>query len=107
MIIRPCTREDFLEFYGKEPPWTLRALCAEQDGKILGIGGYYLVNGAAFVFTNQRGMTKRQMVRAGRAMMQYLAQLSVPLVAKCGDEGDTAMKHFGFEPWGQFYRYTK
>ncbi len=104
MIIRPCTRADFIRFFDKEPPWAVRAICAEQDGTILGIGGYYLINGAAFVFTNQRGMTKRQMVVAARAVVRFLAALSVPLLAQRGEEGDTVMKHYGFEPWGMFWR---
>ena len=104
MIIRSCTRADFVAFYGKEPPMTLRALAAERDGKIVGIGGYYIQNGVAVAFTDQKGMTKREIVKAGRRLMAFLDAVKTHVVAQCGPDGDTALKHYGFEPWGTFWR---
>ena len=104
MIIRPCTRADFEAFYGRLPPMTVRALAAERDGRVVGIGGYYLADGVAHAFTDQKGMTRREIVRAGRAMMGLLDGIKAVVIAQCGPDGDTALKHYGFEPWGMFWR---
>ena len=50
--IRPATAEDFQEFYGRPAPFTLRAIVVVKDGKPVGFGGYYLIDGAALVFTD-------------------------------------------------------
>ena len=103
MNFRPATRADFLTFYGRLPPVTVRAVVADDGEKPIGVGGYYLKNGVAVAFTNQRGMTKRQMVKAGRVMMQLLAPLDMNIVA--GADGDgTVLRHFGFEPYGEVWR---
>ena len=104
MILRPATRQDFERYYGKKPPMTLRAIVAEQDGKLIGIGGYFLRNDVAIAFTDQRGMTRRQMVFAGHVVNVMLRRLRIGVVATCGPEGDAAMRHFGFEPWGSVWR---
>ena len=104
MIIRPCTREDFVAFHGKEPPMTVRALAAERDGKIVGVGGYYIQNGFAIAFSDNKPMTKREVVKAGMALKALLDTVKTHVVAQCGPEGDTALKHYGFEPWGMFWR---
>ena len=107
MIVRPCTRADFEAFFGKKPPMTLRALAAERDGEIVGIGGYYIVGGIAYAFTDQRGMTKREMVRAARVLVAFLNAVKAQMIAQCGADGDTALKHYGFEPLGDhLYRRT-
>src|SRR3990167_11477671 len=100
MIVRPCTRMDFEAFYSKGPPMTLRALAAERDGDIVGIGGYYIVNGMAHAFTDQRGMTRREMVKAARQLVAFLDTVKTQMIAQCGSDGDTALKHYGYEPWG-------
>src|SRR3990167_2709013 len=104
MIVRPCTRADFEAFFGKKPPMTLRALAAERDGQIVGIGGYYIVNGVAHAFTDQRGMTRREMVKAARQLVAFLGAVKTQMIAQCGPEGDVALKHYGYEPWGMFWR---
>ena len=107
MIVRPCTRADFEAFFGKKPPMTLRALAAERDGEIVGVGGYYIVNGLAHAFTDQRGMTRREMVKAARMLVAFLNTVKAQMLAQCGSDGDTALKHYGFEPWsGHLYRRT-
>lgn len=41
--IRTATARDIEAFYGERPPFTMRALVADLDGEIIGIGGvaYY------------------------------------------------------------------
>ena len=104
MVIRPCTRADFEAFYGRTPPMTVRALAAERDGRVVGIGGYYIAEGVAHAFSDQKGMTKREIVTAGHKLKAFLDTVMAQMVALCGPDGDTALKHFGFEPWGMFWR---
>lgn len=96
MEIRPATKSDLRQFYGRDIPWTVRAYVADLDGEIIGIGGYYMVGNAAYAFTDQHGMTKRQMVEAGRAFMEILHSLRHDVFAQCGKDGTMALRHFGF-----------
>ena len=104
MIVRDATRDDFLAFFGRPPPVTLRGMVAESSAGLVGFGGYYLLDGYAVAFTDHKGMSKRDMVRAGRAFMGHVKQLGVPVVATPGPEGDTALRHFGFTSYGPAYR---
>ena len=80
---------------------TLRALAAERDGRIVGIGGYYIQNGFAIAFTDSVDViTRRDIVTAGREFMKFLGRLKVEVVAQCNPAiGDTALRHFGFRPY--------
>ena len=40
-----------------------------------------------------------------KRMMDMLKKLKTPIVASSGDDGETALKHYGFKPWGSLYRY--
>ena len=100
MIVRPCTRADFEAFFCKKPPMTLRALVAERDGEIVGIGGYYIVGGIAYAFTDQRGMTRREMVRAAHSFMKFIHRIKTDVIAQCNSEtGDTVLRHFNFRSY--------
>ena len=98
--IREATRLDFQEFYGVPPPFTVRALCAETSTGICGFGGYYLLDGCAFVFTDVTdAMKKRDIVRGAHAVMDMVRDSSLPAIA--GGElthGDAGLRHFGFKP---------
>ena len=95
MIIRPATREDIRRFYGKTIPMTTRAVVAERDGEIVGVGGYYLSNGVAIAFTNTDGsMSKREIILGGRSVMDLLKNFGGPVVARSDEK--SAIGHFGF-----------
>ena len=100
MDIRPATREDFLAFYKKNPPFATRALAAVKDNTVVGIGGYYLKDGLAVAFTdNSTAMTKRDIVKACGAFRELIGRLKIDIIAQCSPEtGTTLMRHFGFEP---------
>lgn len=104
MIVRPATRADFQAFYGELPSQTVKAWVAVEDDKPVGIGGYYLLGGMAVVFTDQRGMSKRDMVRGARALMTKLKKLRMDVVAGSDLPNVTMLKHFGFEPFGDYWR---
>ena len=103
---RPATRADFEAFYERPPPMTLRGIVAESTlGEIIGFGGYHLEGGAIQVVTDNRDeMTKRDRIRSARAVMKLIIGLGVDAYAISGPDGDTVLKHYGFKPWGQFWR---
>lgn len=107
MIVRRATREDFREFYGCPPPVTLRGLVGVTSTGPIGFGGYYLRDGVAVVFSDHRPfMRKRDIVKGARAIMAQISELPFPVTASAGKDGTAALEHFGFVPFGQFYRYA-
>ena len=109
MVIRWATREDILAFYGRDVPYTVRALAAEKNGEIVGIGGFYFDGDAAVAFSDVRAsaMSKREFVRGARAVKDLLHEVKVDVVAKAGPSGDIALRHFGFEGTGMVYRMAR
>ena len=105
MIVRRATRGDFQAYYGRPPPMTLRGLVAASSTGILGFGGYYRKDGVAVVFSDNRPhMSKRDIVRGARELMGLVRECGLPAVANVGHAGDAALRHYGFEPFGNFYR---
>lgn len=49
MDIRPATNMDFVTLF-KKPAQTVRAWTIEENGRPLGVGGYYLYQGSAVMF---------------------------------------------------------
>lgn len=81
---------------------TVKALAGEIDGEVVGIGGYYIKDGVAVVFSDVRDgkVSRRDVVRGGRAIMDLVRKLGIEVAAIEGSFGDTALKHFGFENHG-------
>lgn len=108
LTIRSATGADFLAFYGTEPPLTVRAIAAVKDGRVVGIGGYYLDNGMAVAFTDINDeMTKRDKIAGGRAVINLLKRFGGRIVAEPGENGPVAMKHFGFTERGGVWGYDR
>lgn len=108
MKVRPATHADFMAFYGRRPSATCRALVAvNAEGKLLAIGGYYLAQGMAVVFTDHRDeMSKRDRVNGARALVDMLKKLMMDVIAVSEIEDAVALKHFGFKPCGPAWRLT-
>ncbi len=104
MEVRPATRADFETFYGELPSQTVKAWVAVEDDNPVGIGGYYLSGGMAVVFTDHKDMSKRDIIRGARALMVELRKLGMDVVAGSDFPNATALKHFGFEPFGDYWR---
>ncbi len=104
--IRNATRADFIAFYGGAPPITVRAMVAvDEDGGLLAIGGHYMQGDVAVAFTDSVAhMSRRDMVRGARALMARLRRIKVDVVAVADDSCAVALRHFGFEPFGELYR---
>ena len=99
MDIRPATREDFLAFFKRNPPFSMRAIVAIKGDTAVGIGGYYLRDGLAVAFTDStNAMTKRDIVKACAAFRKFISQLKMDIVAQCDpNTGDVLLRHFGFK----------
>lgn len=105
--IRPATRADFIRFYDRPPPMTMKALVAVNgDDEPVALGGYYLSDGRAVAFTDHKPgkITKRDMVRGGRALLELFKKLSIDVVAVAKNGDATALKHFGFETYCNVWR---
>ena len=103
---RPATLTDFRTFYEREPPQTFRAIVVEStDGDVVGFGGYWIEGGVAVAFSDIKDLSKKDTVRAAHHLHDFLRDRNFPVIAPPASEeyGDTAMRHFGFEPVGDIY----
>lgn len=100
--IRPATPELLREFYGNEmPPRTVRAVvCVDSDGKVIGVGGYYVDGVRAVVFsdtTPEARSNKRLIIKATRATLDMVRATGLTGVAQRETpESATYLEHFGF-----------
>lgn len=104
-IVRLATPEDLTKFYGPDNPvyFSARAVVAERDGELLGVGGICRVNKQMQVFTDIRGdVSKKDIIRAARMVID-LANRYTAVVAYADLDKPTAIgfgKHFGFHETG-------
>lgn len=108
ITFRPATRADALSYYGREPEATFRGYVAEQDGKVVGIGGVYYDLGVPVIFTEMRPemeRAKKACARATRLMIEYADSLLSPVVYAVADvDYPTApylLAKLGFVPTGR------
>ena len=58
----------------------------------------------AIAFTDNAGITKRQVVIGAKYLIEKLRELKIGVYAACGPDGDAALKHYGFVPHGPLWR---
>jgi len=99
---------DYRAFYDSDPPISMRALVGELDGEVVSIGGYYLQTDHAIAFTEikEGRLSKRDVIRGGRAVMQFMEDFAGEIYARADEakHGDTAVRHWGWEPVGDLWR---
>lgn len=103
LTIRPATREEVIAWHDGLPPMTVRALAAvDEDGKVQGVGGYYLRGNSAIVFTHYLpGMSPRDILRGARAVVELARKTGAQVIGRVEDDaGERSARHFGFEPIG-------
>lgn len=105
LTFRDATTLDLDSFYHRTRPMTVRAIVAEREGAVVGIGGYYISGDVAIAFTDGTSMSKREVIACGREMIRLLKTLHVNVIAQCGSHGDTALRHFGFTSKGCVYLF--
>lgn len=73
VILRPATREDFEALCDGPRPYRVRAIAAEIDGRVIGVGGLaYLPNGTVGCFVHAIDEARRYKVAMHRAGLQAL-----------------------------------
>jgi hypothetical protein len=107
VVLRPATKADFIALFGQPPKWRARALAAEIDGELVGLGGLGLMMPSetwccfmratdAFrarpVALHRAGL--RMMAEARRLGIRRLVALAEPGIEKA----ERWLARFGFEP---------
>lgn len=80
------TRRDFLDFFGKLPPQTIRGQVWDRDGELLAFAGYWLINGAAFVYSDIKPDIDVPQITIAREAIKFLADLHHHGVCVAQDE---------------------
>ena len=70
--VRPATREDIEAFSPVRNKPTIRALCLEVDGKIIGLAGYAFVKGRYFGFCDLDDEARQYKMHIARAAKRFL-----------------------------------
>jgi hypothetical protein len=108
MIIRYATTADIKSFYeAKGEPdlgYTYRAVVAEHEGRIIGIGGiYYQMDKTMVCFSDmldEMKQYKKAIVRVSYMVMQMVIERGIPVMALCQDEKSLNFcKAFGFKQY--------
>lgn len=107
VVIRLATPEDMDRFYAGDKDsmyYSSRAVVAERDGELIGMGGVCRVNSQMQVFTDIRvsDMSKRDIIKAARMVLEIVSRYTSVVAyadpALCTAEGFA--KHFGFQLTG-------
>lgn len=115
VILRPSTAEDWKQLRPETLPCRIRAITAEIDGKLLGIGGIgYRPEGTivAFAVVTDEGRRYPAAVhRAGLAAMKMIQELGLPRVIADAQPGNPAAERWlirlGFEKMGDTFVWTR
>lgn len=103
--IRPATRADIDQLIDEPLPWRVRAFAVEDNGKLLGVGGFaYQPNDTIAAFVLKAPGAERYKValhRAGLATMQEAKRLGfrrvVALAEKTNPAAERWLARLGFK----------
>lgn len=107
MRFRPTVAADIAHVSGGQPlPHRIRAITAELDGRVIGIGGLgYRPDGTAIAFADIDAALRKfpaAVHRAGVLGMALIRESGVPLVVAEAQPANPAaerwLRHFGFRP---------
>lgn len=104
-VIRPATRADIDQLIDQPLPWRVRAFAVEQDGKLLGVGGFaYQPDDVIAAFVLKKPGAEKYKVtlhRAGLMAMQEARQAGyrrvVALAAKNNPAAEPWLARLGFK----------
>ena len=87
IAIRPALPEDFVAYYGIEPPAVWTALCGVENGNIVGIGGVvYSEEGIAVGFLDSKARPQFALHRAALRFMAAMREVGEPvIITSCQD----------------------
>jgi len=104
---RPATEADFITMFGKPPQHRVRALAAEIDGRLVGLGGLALIMpGESWVCfmraTDEFRARPIALHRAGLRMMDEARRLRIRRLVALAEPGiepaERWLRRFGFAP---------
>jgi hypothetical protein len=106
VVLRPARASDFVELLDEPLPYRVRAITAERNGKLLGVGGLaFMPDGVvgAFVHASDEGRRcKIAMHKAGLMTMRMAREMGLRRVVAMADEGippaKAWLKRLGFKP---------
>lgn len=74
--VLPATRDDVLSFYGKLPDRVSYVTKWVEDGEIIAMAGYSLVNGHNVVFSDIKGGAKAPKIRVWKEAVRFMSKLT-------------------------------
>ena len=116
MILRRASTNDWIEFYGKPPEWSVKALCAVMGGTIAGMTGLIYRPDMVVAFGDMKpGIGRKTLWLATQWMAGMLDRQTRQVVAIASPKYRTSaglLRHLGFEhvgpsPDGEVYRWRK
>lgn len=103
-MLRPATDDDFLAFYGKEPPEIWLGIVHEEYGRVIGFGRVVWNDwGKAMGFVDRKApLSPFTMHRAAKRMFKALKEVGEPAIYVACDERFPRAAHWlnrlGFKP---------
>jgi len=101
--IRAAESSDYEAFYGRPLPHTAFGVVVEEDGKLIGLGGYALKPEGAIVFFDAKvdpAKYRRTLITAARRVFCAAAKLRRPVYAyrePGNPKSERLLRHWGFE----------
>lgn len=95
---RPATQADILGFLKRHPPETIRAKVIAVDGEVVGLAGYYIVDGVAVVFSESNGAIPKQ--RIWRESLKFMRGLKLRSICSATETSGPFLKRLGWEYMG-------
>lgn len=102
--IRDAVASDIVEFYGRTAEQSLRARVLDLDGEVVGIAGYYVLNGHALVFSDNRDGIPKMTI--WREAVKFMADLKLPAVCLASEDSGAFLKRLGWRHVeGEIYQW--
>ena len=92
---RPATKADIETFFGKAPPFSVRARVLERGGEVVGVAGYYMAGGFAIVFSDIKG--KIPSMTIWREAVALLESLKVPAICVAQEGSEKLLERLGWK----------
>lgn len=103
--IRPATEDDLMNFYGKMPPTTVRAIVAVRDGVVECVAGITVQEKILIAFSDTRTTANKKTIwQTARRMVEWMRKYN-PTVLLTPEQmqSDKFLKKLGFTHFGEKY----
>jgi len=102
MIFRPARPADLAKFMDVVP-YTVKAITAEHDGEVLGVGGIYYQGTTVIAFSEFDPKMRKyatDMIRGAMRIVEIVKSVRAPVYAIPGPfaSAPVLLRRFGFEP---------